>query len=147
MSNVITIDTLAGQFESYSELQKYCDNQYKTLQIIQKENTALKKEIEHLKDLLSSTTTLMSSSVESFQPTNEELICEIQLTKLKDKAFQRELTLEETKRLEILVKSLHAIKEKSPSSIPTEWKNIQDKDNIEKLSLIANLPDKPSEPQ
>lgn len=135
------ITTLAGKFESYAELQSYCDQQFAAIQALSKENQALKNEISHLKDLLSSTTTLLSSEAVKFDIGNEQAICEVQIEKLREKAFMRELTLEETKRFEILVKSLHAIREKSPSSMEPDYAVLPSARTIEQLTHIAASPD------
>jgi hypothetical protein len=84
----------------------------RVIEVLQKENTALRGEVNHLKELLTYTAPLISNDVRIEVP-KEQSACEVQLRMLHDKSLQRELTLEETKRLEILIKSLYLIKDKS----------------------------------
>lgn len=88
----------------------------KIIERLQKENSALRKEVDHLKELLTATAPLIGGDVKIEVP-KEQAACEIQLRILHDKAQQRELTLEETKKLEILIKSLYHIKDKSTGTI------------------------------
>ena len=117
---------------------EYMESQFKTMLALQSENDALKAEIIHLKQLL-------ISKDNKFEPSNEEAICQIQIEKLRDKAFQRELTLEETKRLEILVKSMHAIRDKEGRTVEADYKVLPSLSNIAALSLIAGTPDEQPE--
>ncbi len=56
----------------------------------------------------------------------------MQLNKLKEISYERELTLEEAKRVEIFSKILNVL-ENSPKTIKVETKNL---DNKELLSLL-----------
>lgn len=85
---------------------------FKLTETYQKENAALRKEVAHLKELLTFTAPLITKEVK-IEVTKEQAACEIQLQMLNVKAHDRELTLEETKRLEILIKSLYLIKDKA----------------------------------
>jgi hypothetical protein len=85
---------------------------YRTISQMQKENAALRAECGHLKELLTATAPLISKDVHIEVP-KEQAACEMQLVLLYEKSQQRELTLEETKRLEILIKSLYLIKDKA----------------------------------
>lgn len=94
------------------DLQKDLQSYYKTVERLSKENSALRAEVAHLKDLLTATAPLLTKDVKIEVP-KEQAACEIQLQMLHEKSKTRELTLEETKRLEILIKSLYLIKDKS----------------------------------
>jgi hypothetical protein len=108
------------------------------LETLQKENEDLKFQVGHLKELLTSTAPLIGGDVSIIEVPQEQAICEIQLRMLNEKAHGRELTLEETKRLEILVKSLYLIKERQGSAIPTEFANIPKHLSLEDLGSIAS---------
>jgi hypothetical protein len=95
-----------------SLIQQEAASYYKTIDVLQRENRALREEVNHLKELLTYTAPLVSKDVKIEVP-KEQAACEIQLRMLHDKSQSRELTLEETKRLEILIKSLYLIKEKA----------------------------------
>lgn len=112
-------------------------NLFKLAENYQKENLALRKEVAHLKELLTFTAPLISKEVK-IEVTKEQAACEIQLQMLNVKAHDRELTLEETKRLEILIKSLYLIKDKATSIGITGAEDI----SVESLTQMAeNGPD------
>lgn len=67
-----------------------------------------------------------SSSEGSFNVSDEETICVVQLAILKNMAMTRELTLEETKKAEILTKTLLLVRGKKPIE--------KEEDKVEKLS-------------
>lgn len=126
-------------------MKEYSDAQYRTLVVLQKENHQLKEEIDHLKQLLASSSPLITSPTVKITVPTEQLICEIQINMLQDKAKDRELTLEETKRLEILIKSLYLIKDKAQEEIKASFTALPDAATIENLSKIASTPDQPLE--
>lgn len=144
---LITIETLVGQFDKVADLQAYCDVQYRSINQLTLEKDALVKEIGHLKDLLASTTILLHDSQEDklSEVSSEEAICQIQIEKLREKAFTRELTLEETKRLEILVKSLHLIRTKGTSAVPVDYTMIPSGSSVEQLAQLAAGPEPQSD--
>lgn len=134
--------TLYSQFESAAQLQEYCDVQFKTIEKLKRENEALKAEVSHLKDLLASTTKLLHpNDPVRMEVSDEQAICEIQIEKLREKAFSRELTLEETKRLEILIKSLHSIREKGSDAVETSFTRLPPGATLEALTLLAASPE------
>lgn len=105
---------------------------FKLTENYQRENAALRKEVAHLKELLTFTAPLVSKEVK-IEVVKEQATCEIQLRMLHDKAQTRELTLEETKRLEILIKSLYLIKDKATSIGITGAEDI----SVESLTQMA----------
>lgn len=133
---VISIESMGRTFKDSQELREYCDAQYHTLEAANAKIGQLQDEISHLKDLV-------ATSSQIIQPnprhgiSNEQIICEAQLTFLSKKASERELTLEETKKLDLLVKNLRLLQGKS-TSIEAEFRNISD----ESLLQIASIPDK-----
>lgn len=110
------------------DLEKEAMTQYVAIEKLQKENKALKAEVYHLKQLL-----LGNSEVKITVP-KEQAACEIQLEMLHVKSRERELTLEETKRLEILIKSLYLIKDKATDVSVVDPNNL----SIDALTKIAN---------
>lgn len=126
-------------------MKEYSDAQYRTLVVLQKENHQLKEEITHLKELLAASSPLISSPTVKIDLPPEQIICEIQINMLQDKAKDRELTLEETKRMEILIKSLYLIKERAQAEIKASFMTLPDAATIENLSKIAATPDAPVE--
>jgi hypothetical protein len=108
------ISNISQNFKSFIELQEYCDAQFAVAQALAKENEKLKAEIEHLKSLLAGATPLLKPEVEQpapkLQVSTEQAILEMQIEKMRQDAMVRQLTLEETKRLDLLIKNLHLVK-------------------------------------
>lgn len=97
------IITLSGQkFTNLGELKRYCDAQFITLQMSIEKIKSLESEIIHLKNLLISLENSKSSIIEK---TPELVVCETQLLILEQRALQKELTLEEVKIFDLLVKN------------------------------------------
>ena len=139
--SLVGIQVLAGQFQTVAELKDYCDQQYKFISILQKENAAFKVEVDHLKDLLSSTTTLIGEiKPVAFEVSNEQAICEMQIRLLQQTAEQRPLTLEETKKLEIFVKSLYLIKEKNSKDNAEDYTKLPPGVSMSNLEKLASIP-------
>lgn len=113
-------------------LEKEAKALYKSIEKYQKENEALRKEVTHLKELLTFTAPLINKEVRIEVP-KEQAACEIQLEMLHRKSKERELTLEETKRLEILIKSLYLIKDKASGITVTGAEDI----SVEALTRLA----------
>ena len=122
------------------DLEKETKVLYKSIEKYQKENDALRKEVGHLKELLTMTAPLISKEIKIEVP-KEQAACEIQLVMLHKKSQDRELTLEETKRLEILIKSLYLIKDKATGIQVTGADDI----SIEQLTKAAEDGPQPTE--
>lgn len=140
MSKLESIKTLAGTFDSLVDLTSYCNNQFKVIQKLKEEVKELKGQLDHTKSLLTTTVPLLTppASVPGVIKVNlsdEENICLIQINKLQEKASSRDLTLEETKKLEILVKSLYLIREKSTQDLNAEYKTL----NASSLAQLEQL--------
>jgi hypothetical protein len=139
---VVAITTKAGNFKSVSELVAYNNAQFDTLCALQKENHELRKNVEHLQELLTSTTSLVSSpDPVKIEVSTEQAICEMQIKKLEESAAQRQLSLEETKRLEILIRSLYLIKEHGEGAISADFTSLPMGTSISALAEIASTPD------
>ena len=101
------IATLAGKFKTSIELQTYCDAQYTALTKAYERIGQLEGEIKHLQGLLTSTAPLVENKSELIIKSTEQVICEMEIERLKQTAMNRILTLEETKRFDLLVKNLY----------------------------------------
>jgi len=139
MSELDNITTLAGRFKSDSDLQEYCNIQFLTLQKAHERILQLEGEIKHLQELVSSTTQL-THKVETLIVPTEQAICEMQLMFLREESLKRPLTLEETKRLDLLVKNLYLAKGQS-TAIITDFTRLPSGISEAKLMEIASLPD------
>jgi len=137
-TDLMDIATLAGVFEKTSELQEYCNMQYITIQKLNERIKILEDENVHLKELLAQSVPLINKP-DLKLPSNEKAICEIQIKKLKDTAMDRELTLEETKRFDLLTKNLLLITEAEAEN-DSNFGNLTSLDDSTLLEL-ASLPD------
>jgi len=90
---------------------------------LRQENDILKVKIKQLE-------TVLYTSHSASSP--EELICIEQISLIKRKSADRELSLDEVKRLDILIKNLRLIKDQS-----TETIDHKDYRNIKEAELVA----------
>lgn len=90
------------------------------IKILENENTELKRQVQTLHKMIPKNSTIDIS--------DEHFICEVEIKRLRDIALSRPLNLEETKKLDILIKNYKDIKErekvdaievKSYNDIPT----------------------------
>jgi hypothetical protein len=101
-----TIIALGGEFASVKELKQYSDAQYVALQGATEKIKKLEEEITHLQTLLVSTTSLIENPNKiSVIKSPEQAIVEAQIEILQNRALTKELTLEEIKALDILIKN------------------------------------------
>lgn len=120
MSNE-SIDKLVKSYTESEEDQKvFIQVQNQTILNQSKELNRLKKEIEKLveeKEKLSIENAQLKAltpkeDLGQFNTSDEETICVVQLAILKNHAMAREMTMEEVKKTEILVKTLKEIRGK-----------------------------------
>lgn len=133
MSNNNSIDKMAAQFTSMEELQAYCDAQFKTITTLNTKINELTKAVEDLSKrasaLLRENAALKVNAPKDegkFAVSDEEAACVIQIAMIKNTAMDRELTMDETKRLEIYVKTLSIVRGKDVGK--------KEKDELSKLS-------------
>lgn len=117
MDNIVSI---GNNFQEYAELKSLYDQQFAINQSLIKQIQTLQAEIEHLKTLLGDATPVLEEKP-PLVVSDEQAICEIQIKKLQTAAMQRELTLEETKRLDLLVKNLYLAKGQSTQIVTNNF--------------------------
>jgi len=116
--------------KSFNELQSYSDSQFKSILELKKQIKKLEEENKSLKSMLENN--LPSLAVDMLGVSNEQLICETQITILKDKAVTRELTFEEAKKFAIFSEVLENLKKNAKSSDI----NVQKMSDDELLKLV-----------
>lgn len=133
MSKIVSITTLAGQFENETSLKEYCDKQFLTIKSLTDENKKLKEEINHLKSMLTKVVEPVKIII-----TKEQALLEEQIDIIQQRSIGKELTLEDTKKLDLLIKNLKLVKE----TTPTFDGSIKKKLNApsEKLLELASIP-------
>lgn len=100
--------------KQFSELQNYSDNQFKSIVDLKKQIKRLEEENASLKKMME--TSLPSITFDGLGVSNEQLVCETQITILKDKAITRELTYEEAKKFAIFTEVLESLRKSSKNS-------------------------------
>lgn len=130
---------LGKNFKSMVELRKYAEAQYNTINALTKKIASLEEETSHLKSLLAGANVPMISEPTSLDVSslisNEQLICEIQINLLKNKATQSELSYEEAKKLEIYTKVLKELASRPKPSVSVPGKTLTDE---ELLKLVES---------
>ena len=137
MSN--QVDKTVAQYRDFNQLQEFAQAQQNTIVQLSKKIQKLEDERDHLKKLLESTVPLFNEPGKIVTPgkiltSAEEAICVMQLDRLRDISLERELTLEETRRVEIFSKVLASVKNKIKES-ESRVKQMSDE---ELLALVEN---------
>jgi hypothetical protein len=126
------IDKMIEQYKDVTSLQKYANAQYKTILSLTRKIKLLEQENIELKDLLEKTTPVLEEDKKNFLiyqdngESDEEIISRVQLARLKEISLDRELTLEETKRVEIFNKILASKNNSKSNSEKTQKMNNED---------------------
>lgn len=137
-NNIVSISTLAGVFSSEQDLKEYCDKQFEIINKIASENLKLKEEIDHLKFVLSSQTEIVNleNNVVKLVVSKEQALIESQIQLLNNRYQGKDITLEDTKILDLLLKNLNIIKNNQPKTIKAASKKLPT--SIDDLSKIAS---------
>lgn len=132
------MDKAILQYKELSQLQEFAEAQQKTIIQLSKKIQKIEEERDHLKTLLESSVPLIKregeQSGEKFLTSAEEAICVMQLEKLRDISIGRELTLEETRKVEVFSKVLN-IARNAPKTIEIKNKQLS---NEELLALVES---------
>lgn len=118
------IDQLADEFEKQAkeEAQLTIESQMKVLVATNKKIKILQEENEHLKKLLKQTNPIIVNLDEA--GLDEELIARSELRKLRQRSQDQELSMEETKKVEIYSKIMSNLANK-PKTIEVTAKNMK----------------------
>jgi hypothetical protein len=135
MAEIITID--GKKFKSNKELVAYTNAQYLALQASVEKINKLEEEITHLQQMLASMTPLVGKT-ERIIKSPELCIVEAQIDILQNRALQKELTLEEVKVLDLLIKNKKLLSNE-PTTINGTAKHKKDysEDELLKLARIG----------
>ena len=127
-----SMDKMLERFKDMSSLQKYAEAQYKTILSLSRRVKVLEEENVELKDILEKSTPLVNEDKKNFvayqveASSDEEMIAKVQLARMKEISMDRELTLEEAKRVEIFTKILANKGSNSSIAIQTQKMNSDD---------------------
>jgi hypothetical protein len=108
-----TINHILDKYKSPEEVKAYAKAQHKTIIKLNERLTQLERDLELTKSNRGGVATGESAVLTIAHPdgvSDEEAICIMELNRLKNVSMKGPLTLEETRKLDILVKSLYSIK-------------------------------------
>jgi len=129
------------QYRQLEQLQQYAMAQEQTILQISKKLQRIEEERDHLKQLLETSVPLIKTSpegVQHFAENDTEYICNIEIGKLKQNSIVRELTLEESRKLDTYFKILTQIRSR-PNLQEKEVKSLS---NDDLLKLVENNDDR-----
>jgi hypothetical protein len=129
MSDIISIDQLRKQFSEKTSLEEwktFSEMQNSLIEKYQSEIALLRQKNSQLEHLINQKAPQLVSEL-----TPEEIICLQQIRRLENSSTSRELTLEEVKRLDLLVKNLKLIREESTIVVNNR------SDNLKESELVA----------
>lgn len=136
------IITLAGKFKNSKELQTYADAQFLALKSATEQIEKLKQEVAHLQDIIAQTVPLVGDNkVDIIIQSTEQSIIEAQIKILSDRALKSELTLEEVKVLDLLIKNKKLLSDE-PTTITGERKKKREYTEAELISKAKMVEDK-----
>lgn len=132
----MSIEKMLSEYKTTVELQSFAEAQFKTIQELTKKVKRLEDENIELKKGFDGGGSLIKKEDADFSKfltsTDQETISKIQLNRLKEVSFERELTLEESKRVEIFTKILMMMEEKN-KTLRVQSKRL---DDAELLKLL-----------
>jgi len=131
MSDITLVSDLSIEFQKMKakELREYSAAQYQTIESLKRENDVLREKAHHLEQMLSKKSAPIALPI-----SDEEIICIEQINILKSKSNNRELSLDEVKRLDLLIKNLRLIREQSTQVIDTvDYSSMKEDDLVAAL--------------
>tara|TARA_R110000868_G_scaffold66014_7_gene197020 strand:+ start:519 stop:947 length:429 start_codon:yes stop_codon:yes gene_type:complete len=139
MSDAANFDKIVGQIKDLAELQAYADAQYKTIVDLNKKINELKDKNQSLELVVSSLPTKPSNVVEfpSLHISAEEEVCLKQLEYLRGASNNRELTLEEARKLEVYAKILLQIRS-NIKDVDTKFKKMSTDDLLKLTQEVTS---------
>lgn len=141
----MTIKSMFEETKELADMRAFSEAQHKTIVQLTKKIKQLEEERDHLKKIVETTAPVIQTSpsasfpAEKFLTSDQEAICRVQLNKLREIALDRELTLEETKKVEIFSKIITTL-ENAPKTIKIDTKSVDSSDLMGLLdeSVIEN---------
>lgn len=126
-------DKMINTFKNLEDLQAFAKAQQKTLIELTKKNKNYEDEIKHLKKLLEGAVPVINDRPVDFSSNDEESIAREQLFLLKQISKEKELTMEEARKVEIYSKILSTLKGK-PKDINGSSKQLSEGELLTLLS-------------
>lgn len=136
------INQLVKDFKTFEELKAFCESQMKQILIMAKKIKDLEEKNKQLSKPSNEINNLALVPASSNLPTNRpnlmleddaKTIAQVQLRMLRDEAFNRELTLEEVKKLDIFNKVLN-VKEEKDKPIDVSVKKLSNEELLKQIN-------------
>lgn len=133
MSELIKVTDLSFEKMKLKDLKEYSLAQYATIESLKKENDSLQEKIAHLESLL------INSKQRAMPLSDEEIICIEQINVIKTKSSLRELSLDEVKRLDLLIKNLRLIRQQSTQVIESvDYNSLKEDDLVRAITTSTS---------
>lgn len=123
-------DKMLEQFTSTEEIKIFCQSQFKQIQQLSKENKELKEKLSVMsKEVRTVAKREMSSPSDGLKILDDaKTISQIQLNVLKDLSFERELTTDEAKRVEIYNRIITGTQDKKDKPLKADIEILKEAD-------------------
>lgn len=134
MSNIISIEQLRKEFlekNKSKDLPAFAAKQQELLEKLVKEKESLEQQLSHANEIIKTLGQPLSLSKDN----EEELICIEQIKILKIRSSQRELDINEVKKLDLLIKNLRLIRSQPTDNIKTDYRDISE---VELVAIATN---------
>jgi hypothetical protein len=134
MSDIINISSLNKEFKTTAENQQFIEAQLKTIKSLMNKNKLLEEEIVQLRQMLSVPT------VEKVIVTPEQALIEDQILIIQNRSYLQELSLEDVKKLDLLLKNKLLIKRADPKTVDgkSSYQKMSDTQLLEIASKHGN---------
>lgn len=125
---IVSIEELRKEMLGVNDLQEFVYKQQELLEKYINENKKLQEKLDHCEKLLKSNSHLLVNNTN-----DEEIICVQQIEILRKRSMEKELDINDVKKLDILIKNLNLIRSK-----PTDVIDVSSRDvSQEELLAIA----------
>ena len=128
----MNIDDALQKFKDFAELEAYSRAQYLTIVDLTKKLQKAEEEAKHLLGLVGHQPTNIIPSSELLD--NEEMICIVQIERLRQISESRELTLEEARKLEIFNKIVAGVRQEKTKDVSGKAGALSNKELIAQLT-------------
>lgn len=125
MSTIISIEDLRKDFlekTKAKDVREFMHKQQQLLESLIKQNEQLKLQLSQANDIIKQLGQPLSLNKEN----EEELICIEQINILKQRSAQRELDINEVKKLDLLIKNIRLIRSQPTDNIKTDYKDVSE---------------------
>lgn len=131
------ISKTVAQYKTLEQLQQYAEAQNSTILQLSKKVQRLEEERDHLKKLLETSVPIIKTTdnkISEIYANDSEYICHMEIAKLKEISGLRELTLEESRKLETYFRIVSQVENKTKKP----EKEVQKLDTNELLKLVES---------